>query len=88
MLNFFSFLIKEAHVWLNSNHRYNKQGPSILAWSSVEEILTEKISLNWRQFVSNMSQFDPSGTGFLHPDQLKKVIDKVVIPITPEHMTE
>ena len=40
----------KAHKWLYSSHKVNQnQPPAILAWDTVEEILREKLSENYRQ---------------------------------------
>ena len=43
----------KAHKWLYSKHKVNQnQPPAILAWDTVEEILREKLSENYRQVSS------------------------------------
>lgn len=38
-----------AHKWLYSTHKVNEnQPPAIMAWSTVEDIMREKLSENWK----------------------------------------
>ncbi|ESO84984.1 hypothetical protein LOTGIDRAFT_236027 [Lottia gigantea] len=76
----------EGHKWLNSVHRFNeKQKPIIMAWGTVEDILREKIVENWRNVSDAIIYYDHSEEGFISPTNLKRVLNKYVLPISDEH---
>lgn len=76
----------DGHKWLVSTHKYNKDTKApILAWKTVEDLLQQKIILRWKSFTAALKQCDPTGTGYISPTNLKKVLDKVAIPLSDEH---
>lgn len=78
--------LKEGHKWLNSCHRFNdKPKPAIMAWETIEELLQEKITYYWKTVADNLILYDPRATGYVSHKQLKRVIDRQVLPITDDH---
>ncbi|PAA51914.1 hypothetical protein BOX15_Mlig003760g1 [Macrostomum lignano] len=76
----------DGHKWLVSTHKYNKDTkPPILAWKTVEDLLHQKIVLRWKSFTAALKHYDSTGTGYINPTNLKKVLDKIAIPLSDEH---
>ncbi|XP_022111865.1 EF-hand calcium-binding domain-containing protein 6-like [Acanthaster planci] len=76
---------KEGHKWLDSEHRWNDRAPANLAWSTVEDILREKIEEYWKSISSAFRLADPEGTGAIGYKSLKKILNRHVLPVSDEH---
>ncbi|OWF48504.1 EF-hand calcium-binding domain-containing protein 6 [Mizuhopecten yessoensis] len=80
--------LAEGHKWLNSVHRFNENPkPAIMAWETVEEILREKITENWKSVSGAIVDFDHKDKGYITQQQMKKVIDDYVLPISDQHFS-
>ncbi|XP_070189620.1 EF-hand calcium-binding domain-containing protein 6-like [Littorina saxatilis] len=78
--------LKEGHKWLKSVHRFNdKPKPAIMAWETVEDLLQEKITQYWKNVAENLMQYDVAAKGYVTPKQMKRVIDRQVMPISDDH---
>ncbi|XP_076466442.1 EF-hand calcium-binding domain-containing protein 6-like [Babylonia areolata] len=78
--------LKEGHKWLKSVHRYNdKPKPAIMAWETVEDLLQEKITEYWKNVAENLMRYDSEGKGYITPKQMKRVIDRQVLPVSEDH---
>ncbi|KAK7503096.1 hypothetical protein BaRGS_00005722 [Batillaria attramentaria] len=78
--------LREGHKWLNSCHKVNdKPKPAILAWETIEDLLQEKITQYWKNVAENLMLYDTQGKGYITPQQLKRVIDRQVLPISDDH---
>ncbi|XP_071791136.1 EF-hand calcium-binding domain-containing protein 6-like [Asterias amurensis] len=76
---------KEGHKWLDSEHRWNDRAPANLAWSTVEDILREKIEEYWKSVSSAYRLADPEGTGAIGYKPLKRILNRHVLPVSDEH---
>ncbi|XP_023929939.1 EF-hand calcium-binding domain-containing protein 6 [Lingula anatina] len=77
---------KEGHKWLNSVHRFNNHPrPTILAWETVEEILRDKATDNWRPISVALVAYDERGDGMIQDGQLRRILDKFCLPVSEEH---
>nr|XP_039259918.1 EF-hand calcium-binding domain-containing protein 6-like [Styela clava] len=75
-----------AHKWLFSTHRFNQnQPPAIMAWKTVEDILTEKISENWRQVADEYVALDHEGDGTISRSHLRRLMERYALPVSDEH---
>lgn len=78
--------LKEGHKWLNSCHKVNdKPKLAIMAWETIEDLLQEKITQYWKNVAENLMMYDTQGKGYVTPQQLKRVIDRQVLPISDDH---
>ncbi|KAL8588470.1 hypothetical protein ACOMHN_054049 [Nucella lapillus] len=81
--------LKEGHKWLQSVHRYNdKPKPAIMAWETVEDLLQEKITEYWKNVAENLMLYDTAGKGYVTPRQMKRVIDRQVLPVSDDHFAQ
>lgn len=75
-----------AHKWLNSTHKVNdKQPPAILAWKTVEELITEKFTERWRQIVDEYLAMDSEGDGNISRKHLRRLIERYALPLSDRH---
>ncbi|XP_041351388.1 EF-hand calcium-binding domain-containing protein 6-like [Gigantopelta aegis] len=75
-----------GHKWLNSVHRFNdKPKPAILAWKTVEDLLREKITERWKSVAKAIVFYDRRAEGLMAPRNLKKIIDRHILPVSTEH---
>uniref|UniRef100_UPI00089DAA5E EF-hand calcium-binding domain-containing protein 6-like n=1 Tax=Ciona intestinalis TaxID=7719 RepID=UPI00089DAA5E len=78
-----------AHKWLFSTHKFNEnQSPAILAWNTVEEILREKLSENYRMVADEYSALDTTGDGRISRTHLRRLINRYALPVSDEHFNK
>uniref|UniRef100_F6TMY0 EF-hand domain-containing protein n=1 Tax=Ciona intestinalis TaxID=7719 RepID=F6TMY0_CIOIN len=81
-----------AHKWLFSTHKFNEnQSPAILAWNTVEEILREKLSENYRmvdKVADEYSALDTTGDGRISRTHLRRLINRYALPVSDEHFNK
>nr|KAG5711061.1 hypothetical protein BaRGS_013795 [Batillaria attramentaria] len=51
----------------------------------IEDLLQEKITQYWKNVAENLMLYDTQGKGYITPQQLKRVIDRQVLPISDDH---
>ncbi|VDI45640.1 Hypothetical predicted protein [Mytilus galloprovincialis] len=78
--------LKEGHKWLKSTHRFNENTkPVVMAWETIEEILREKITENWKNVSGAIMDYDHRREGKIAASKMKKVIDLYVLPVSDSH---
>ncbi|XP_071941657.1 EF-hand calcium-binding domain-containing protein 6-like [Antedon mediterranea] len=78
---------EEGHKWLNSAHRYNSDpAPATLAWSTLEEILKEKIVEYWKPLSAAFRSMDPDETGYITKRNLRKLLNRHVMTLSNDHL--
>ncbi|XP_069133814.1 EF-hand calcium-binding domain-containing protein 6-like isoform X1 [Argopecten irradians] len=80
--------LAQGHKWLNSVHRFNENPkPAIMAWETIEDILREKITENWKSVSGAIVDCDHKDQGYITQEQMKRVIDNYVLTISDEHFS-
>ncbi|XP_033107844.1 EF-hand calcium-binding domain-containing protein 6-like isoform X2 [Anneissia japonica] len=78
---------EEGHKWLNSAHRYNSEpAPATLAWSTVEDLLKEKIVEYWKPLSTAFRSMDPDKTGCITKRNLRKLLNRHVMALANDHL--
>lgn len=76
----------EGHKWLNSTHKFNEVSkPAVMAWETIEDILREKITENWKNVSGAIMDYDHKREGRIAASKMKKVIDLYVLPVSDSH---
>ncbi|XP_050792351.1 EF-hand calcium-binding domain-containing protein 6 [Gopherus flavomarginatus] len=63
-----------GHKWLNGTKEVKKPPSLVLAWDTVEDILSDKITENWKDFHKALQTCDPKCTGIISRNQLRKIV--------------
>ncbi|XP_076811807.1 EF-hand calcium-binding domain-containing protein 6-like [Clavelina lepadiformis] len=78
-----------AHKWLFSDHKFNEnQPPAIMAWETVEEILREKLSENYKLVASEFAALDKVEDGSVSKTHLRRLIDRYALPVSDNHFNK
>ncbi|XP_028408457.1 EF-hand calcium-binding domain-containing protein 6-like isoform X2 [Dendronephthya gigantea] len=59
--------------------------PSIKTWSTVEEILRNKIKDNWQSVANAFIDVDTNRDGCLSRNELRKLLERYCLPLTDDH---
>lgn len=54
----------------------------------VEELLREKITQYWKNVAENLMLYDAEGKGYVTPKQMKRVIERQVMPVSDDHFAQ
>uniref|UniRef100_A0A674KIF1 EF-hand domain-containing protein n=1 Tax=Terrapene triunguis TaxID=2587831 RepID=A0A674KIF1_9SAUR len=60
----------------------------VLAWDTVEDILSDKITENWKDFHKALKTCDPKCTGIISRNQLKKIVHIYCPSLSNEQFTK
>ncbi|KAG6923920.1 EF-hand calcium binding domain 6, partial [Chelydra serpentina] len=76
---------KEAHPWLNSSHKPKQTiTDSELACDQAHYYLVIKAQTRWHDLARTFREFDSEGNGIVQPEDLRAVLFRFAIPITPK----
>ncbi|XP_053575675.1 EF-hand calcium-binding domain-containing protein 6 [Bombina bombina] len=74
-----------GHKWLNNTRHLAKQAPVVLTWDKMENILSEKITSNWKDFYKVVQSLDPKRSGIINQDDFKKLLQSYCPALSEDH---
>ncbi|CAM4479605.1 unnamed protein product [Lepidochelys kempii] len=77
-----------GHKWLNGTKEIKKSPSLVLAWDTVEDILSDKIMENWKDFHRALQTCDPKCTGIISRNQLRKIVQIYCPSLSDEQFTK
>nr|XP_042704136.1 EF-hand calcium-binding domain-containing protein 6 isoform X2 [Chrysemys picta bellii] len=77
-----------GHKWLNGTKEVKKPPSLVLAWDTVEDILSDKITENWKDFHKALQTCDPKCTGIISRNQLRKIVHIYCPSLSDEQFTK
>ncbi|KAM8974090.1 EF-hand calcium-binding domain-containing protein 6 [Pelodytes ibericus] len=74
-----------GHKWLNNKREVTKETPVPVAWDTMENILCEKLTSNWKGFARDLQSYDPKGLGIINKKQFKQILQSHCPSLSQEH---
>ena len=54
----------------------------------IEDLLQEKITQYWKNVAENIMLYDAEGKGYITPKQMKRVIERQIMPVSDDHFAQ
>ncbi|KAM4675746.1 EF-hand calcium-binding domain-containing protein 6 [Discoglossus pictus] len=74
-----------GHKWLSNTRPQASQAPVVLTWDSMENILCEKITSNWKDFFKALQSHDTKRTGLINKDHFKALLQSYCPSLSEDH---
>uniref|UniRef100_W5ND49 EF-hand calcium binding domain 6 n=1 Tax=Lepisosteus oculatus TaxID=7918 RepID=W5ND49_LEPOC len=81
-------LFEEGYKCLSGDtetHQGEKEPPPDQTWDTVEGLLRDKLSAHWDQVSEALEFYDPSDTGSVTREELRKVLHTYGLPVSDSH---
>ncbi|XP_075066378.1 EF-hand calcium-binding domain-containing protein 6 isoform X2 [Mixophyes fleayi] len=74
-----------GHKWLNNTRQQAKETSIVMSLDTVESILCDKISRQWKDFAKAVQSLDTKGSGIINKDQFKRLLQSYCSSMLDDH---